>query len=89
MGDDYESLGQDMLQEVAELLDDKGGKAAKKMRRLERLYAEWRRRESSFRSYRTLELDHNCTNKSGHIWETWPDGQVRCFECDAVKVSEF
>ena len=18
-----------------------------------------------------------------HVWETWPDGQVRCFECDA------
>ena len=20
-----------------------------------------------------------------HAWEEWPDGQVRCFECDAVK----
>ena len=22
-----------------------------------------------------------------HVWETWPDGQVRCFECDARRVS--
>lgn len=52
MGDDYDSLCVDMLDELNGLFSDNGQKASRAIKQIERSLAIWNQRRADFEKYR-------------------------------------
>ena len=54
MGDDYDSLCVDMLEELNHIFSDKEQKPAKTLKQIEKSLTEWNRRRLAFEQYRKV-----------------------------------
>jgi len=82
MGDDYDILCRDMLNEIQQLLDESEVKAGKKLRVLRQLYTGWRGRIVSFNAYRRPSEINYCECGAMHDQEEMDSG--RCSSCGGI-----